>query len=101
MKPGLGSKFQVQLPDGKREVDVYTEEGFLILSNLWTRSGWQRRLSYELTWLGIPIIQLAEDILMMQELMCEVRPDVIVETGTAHGGMVAKIPESLSLVESL
>ena len=73
--------------DGREEeIDIYTEKGFRILSNLWTRSGWQHRLSYELTWLSIPIIQLPEDILMMQELISEVRPDVIVETGTAHGG---------------
>lgn len=82
----LGNKIQVKLPDGIAEIDIYTEEGCQILSNLWTRSGWQRKISYELTWLGIPIIQLPEDILMMQELIYKVRPDTIIETGTAHGG---------------
>ena len=78
---------KVKGPDGvEQEVDIYSKEGFHILSNLWTRSNWQHKLSYEVTWLGIPIIQLPEDILMMQELIYKVRPDVIVETGTAHGG---------------
>lgn len=76
----------VQTPDGPRDVDVYTPEGFSVLSHLFTRSGWQRKLSYEVVWMGIPIIQLPEDIMMMQELIWRVRPDVIVEAGVAHGG---------------
>jgi len=76
----------VESPEGRRDVDLYSEEGFELLSNLWVRSGWQQRLSYRLTWLGIPIIQLPEDLLMMQELIYKVRPEVVIETGTAHGG---------------
>jgi len=82
----FGSVITVQTPDGPREIDIYSREGFSVLSHLWTRSGWQRKLSYELAWMGIPIIQLPEDILMMQELIWRVRPDVIVESGVAHGG---------------
>ncbi len=94
----LGSRFQIELPDGVREIDIYTEEGFQILSNLWTRSGWQRKFSYEVTWLGIPIIQLPEDILIMQEVIYKVRPDVIVETGTAHGGTAMLYASMLELL---
>jgi cephalosporin hydroxylase len=77
---------KVTTPDGEREVDIYSEEGFRVLSQLWTRSNWQNRLSYEVSWLGIPIIQLPEDMVVMQELIWKVRPDVIVEAGVAHGG---------------
>jgi cephalosporin hydroxylase len=77
---------KVQTADGEREVDIYSPEGFAVVANLWTRSNWQRKLSYEVTWLGIPIIQLPEDILMVQELVWKNRPDVIVESGVAHGG---------------
>lgn len=76
----------IETPEGSRKVDIYSEEGFELLSHLWVRAGWQQRLSYRLTWMGIPIIQLPEDILMMQEIICKVRPDVVIETGTAHGG---------------
>ena len=76
----------VQLPGADAPVDVYGEEGFRLLTSLWTKAGWQRRLSYEVTWLGVPIIQLPEDIVMMQELLYKVRPAVVVETGVAHGG---------------
>jgi len=82
----FGTTVTVQTPDGPREVDIYTDEGFDVLSQLWTRSGWQRKFTYELTWMGVPIIQLPEDILMMQELVWRLRPDVIVESGVAHGG---------------
>jgi cephalosporin hydroxylase len=82
----LGRVVTVQTPEGPREIDIYTQEGFSVLSQLWTRSGWERKFSYEVTWMGIPIIQLPEDILMMQELIWRVRPDVIVESGVAHGG---------------
>jgi cephalosporin hydroxylase len=82
----FGRTVTVQTPDGPRELDIYSDEGFSALSQLWTRSGWQRKFTYELVWMGIPIIQLPEDILMMQELIWRVRPDVIVESGVAHGG---------------
>ena len=44
------------------------------------------RYSYNFTWLDRPIIQLPEDIVMMQELIWRTKPDVVVETGIAHGG---------------
>jgi cephalosporin hydroxylase len=81
-----GRLIKVSTAEGEREVDIYSPEGFEVVANLWTRSNWQRKLSYEVTWLGIPIIQLPEDILMVQELVWKNRPDVIVESGVAHGG---------------
>src|SRR5664279_3126025 len=84
--------------DEEREIDIYSPEGFDVLANLWTRSGWQRRLSYEVTWLGIPIIQLPEDILMVQELIWKIRPDVIIESGVAHGGALVLYASILELL---
>ena len=94
----LGARLRVKGPDGFRDIDIYTEEGFRILANLWTRSNWQHKLSYEVTWLGIPVIQLPEDLLMMQEIIYKVRPDVIVETGTAHGGTAVFYASMLELL---
>jgi cephalosporin hydroxylase len=84
--------------DGPREVDIYTPEGFDVVADLFTRSGWQRKLSYEVTWLGIPIIQLPEDILMVQELIWKLRPDVIVESGVAHGGALVLYASIMELL---
>jgi cephalosporin hydroxylase len=89
---------KVRTAAGEKEVDIYSPEGFDILANLWTRSGWQRKLSYEVAWLGIPIIQLPEDILMVQELVWKQRPDVILESGVAHGGALVLYASLLELL---
>jgi len=90
--------FQIHTPNGQRELNIYTKEGFRALANLWTRAGWQQRISYEVTWLGIPIIQLPEDILMLQELIWKISPDVIVECGVAHGGALIFYASLLELL---
>lgn len=94
----LDPVFTVKSSDGERTLDVYTPEGFLALAELWTRAGWQQKFSYEVTWLGIPIIQLPEDILMIQELIWKVRPDVVVESGVAHGGALILYASLLELL---
>jgi len=94
----FGRLVRVTTPEGEREVDIYTDEGYRVLSQLWTRSNWQNRLSYEVTWLGIPIIQLPEDMVVMQELIWKVRPDVIVESGVAHGGALVLYASILELL---
>lgn len=43
---------------------------------------------YNFDWLGLPIIQLPQDIVAIQEIIWEVRPDVVIETGVARGGSV-------------
>jgi cephalosporin hydroxylase len=52
----------------------------------WMRESAKHKYSYNFRWLGRPIIQLPQDIVAMQELVWEVQPDLIVETGIAHGG---------------
>lgn len=61
-------------------------EAFEIVSDLWLRAGWCVKHAYTFTWMGRPVIQLPEDLLRLQELVHRVGPDVIVETGVAHGG---------------
>jgi cephalosporin hydroxylase len=61
-------------------------EAFNIISDIWLRAGWDNKYVYTFTWLGRPIIQLPEDMVRLQEVIYSLRPDVIVETGVAHGG---------------
>ncbi|MGQ0663101.1 MAG: cephalosporin hydroxylase family protein [Pseudomonadota bacterium] len=61
-------------------------EAFALASEAWLRCGWDVKHVYSFTWLGRPIIQLAEDLVRMQEVVYSIKPDVIVETGIAHGG---------------
>lgn len=63
-----------------------TPEAFAILSRLWLRAGWDSKYVYSFTWLGSPIIQLPDDMVRLQEVIYSVKPDVIIETGVAHGG---------------
>ena len=88
----------VALPGQAGPVDVYSDEGFRELTRLWVKAGWQRKLSYEVTWLGVPIIQLPEDMVMMQELLYKIRPAVVVEAGVAHGGSVILYSSILELL---
>lgn len=63
-----------------------TPEAFELVSQVWLRAGWDTKYVYSFTWLGRPIIQLPEDMIRIQEVIFSVQPDVIVETGVAHGG---------------
>ena len=80
-------KVTVFASDGeRREYDIGSREAFGVLSQLWLRSGWDNKYVYSFTWLGRPIIQLPEDMFRLQEVIFSVQPDVIIETGVAHGG---------------
>lgn len=50
------------------------------------RASYPNRYSYHFEWLGRPIIQYPQDIVAMQEIIWDVKPDLIIETGIAHGG---------------
>jgi cephalosporin hydroxylase len=70
------------------EIPLYSTEGFELLSDLWVKVGWNEKHSYTFTWMGIPVVQLPEDLVRIQELIHRLRPEVIVECGVAHGGGV-------------
>jgi len=80
------SKLILKNENGNSEVDLYSEEGLEMLSNLWVKVAAEFKLMYELTWLGRPIIQFGDDMIMLQQLIWEVKPDIFIETGIAHGG---------------
>lgn len=67
-------------------------------SKQWIRTGWTNKISYENTWFGIPVIQLPEDIVMMQELIFNVKPDIVIESGIAHGGSLIFYSSLLELL---
>jgi len=71
---------------GETVCAIGSPEAFAIISRAWLRSGWDNKYVYGFTWLGRPIIQLPEDMIRIQEVIHSVRPEVIIETGVAHGG---------------
>ena len=78
----------VETENGQRRYPLGSPEAFALLSEAWMRSSWANRHSYTFSWLGRPVVQLPSDLFRLQELVVRERPDVIVETGVAHGGGV-------------
>ena len=73
--------------DSGEQIIPFTEpEAFRVISDVWLRAGWDTKYVYGFTWLGRPIIQLPEDMFRIQEAIWRVKPDLIIETGVAHGG---------------
>jgi cephalosporin hydroxylase len=69
-----------------KELAIGSPEAFEIISDIWLRSGWDAKYVYSFAWFGRPVIQLPEDMIRIQEVMFNIKPDVIIETGVAHGG---------------
>jgi cephalosporin hydroxylase len=73
--------------DGKTEaIALYSKRAFEIVSDAWLKLGWDQKYIYTFSWMGRPIIQLPEDLVRMQEVIYQVKPTLIIETGVAHGG---------------
>lgn len=68
------------------------------LSNQWIQEVSRHKYSYHFSWLGRPIIQFPQDIVAIQELIWQIRPDLIVETGVAHGGSLILHASMLELL---
>jgi cephalosporin hydroxylase len=80
-------KIVVRESGGSSEtVPLYSDRAFDLIAEQWVNVGWNQKYSYTFSWMGRPIIQLPEDMIRTQEVIHRVRPDVIVETGVAHGG---------------
>jgi cephalosporin hydroxylase len=54
--------------------------------------------SFNFSWLGRPVIQIPQDLFMMQEIIWEIKPDFIIETGIAHGGSLIFYASMLELI---
>ena len=85
MKIEIDTQTGVMTVDGESR-PLYDDASFRTLSDLWVKVGWNQKYTYTFSWLGRPIIQLPEDMIRYQEAVAHLKPDVIVETGVAHGG---------------
>lgn len=56
------------------------------LSRIWIREIARHKYAYNFKWLGRPVIQFPQDMIALQELIFQVQPDLVIETGIAHGG---------------
>lgn len=64
----------------------------------WLRDTLPHRYSYNFSWMGRPIIQYPQDMIAMQEIVWAVKPDLVIETGIAHGGSIVYYASLLELL---
>jgi cephalosporin hydroxylase len=83
----------------KRYIAYAQDADFAQLSQRWLQESMQRKYVYNFDWMGRPIIQYPQDIVVVQELVWQVRPDLIVETGIAHGGSLILSASMLALLD--
>ena len=61
---------------------------FKAASRDWMQLSVDNKYSYQFDWLGVPIIQMPEDLIIFQEIVYKSQPDLIIETGVARGGSI-------------
>jgi cephalosporin hydroxylase len=69
-----------------RELPLYSHEAFDLLSREWVRIGWAMSYYWTFSWMGKPILQLPEDLVRLQEVLFQLKPDVLIECGVCEGG---------------
>jgi cephalosporin hydroxylase len=84
--------------DRQRIREMADDAEFRSLSHEWFLKSCTYRYSYNFKWLGRPIIQYPQDIVALQEVLWEVQPDLVVETGVAHGGSLILSASILELL---
>ncbi len=57
-------------------------------SSNWMQLAVDNKYSYQFDWLGVPIIQMPEDLILFQDIVYKTQPDLIIETGVARGGSI-------------
>ena len=84
----------------RTEIDLMGRDDKLNqLSLQWATHANARKYSYHFEWQGRPIIQYPQDMVAMQELIWSIKPDLIVETGIAHGGSLIFSASMLALLD--
>jgi cephalosporin hydroxylase len=72
---------------------------FNALSQQWLERSMREKYVYNLDWLGRPIIQYPQDMVALQEIVWRVRPDLVIETGIAHGGSLVLSASLLAMLD--
>jgi len=80
-------------------IDSYANSALEIAADEFMLASTQPKYSYNFSWLGRPIIQYPHDMAAMQELIWSVKPDLIIETGIAHGGSLILNASMLALLD--
>jgi cephalosporin hydroxylase len=83
----------------KQNIEGLEQDKALQTTSLdWVGTTARHKYTYNFSWMGRPIIQFPQDMVAMQEIIWALRPDVIVETGIAHGGSLVFYASMLQLI---
>ena len=92
--------FQQFIQERQQQIAGYPhDKAFIAQSQAWLEASMRRRYVYNFDWLGRPIIQYPQDMVAFQELVWSTRPDLIIETGIAHGGSLVLSASLLSILD--
>ena len=94
------SSYEKFKAEGAAEISALGQDGDIAAA---TRTWMDRvnplKYSYHFEWMGRPIIQYPQDIVAVQELIWQVKPDLVIETGIAHGGSLILSASMLALID--
>ncbi|HET9641865.1 MAG TPA: cephalosporin hydroxylase family protein [Burkholderiaceae bacterium] len=94
----MPSEYEKFKQEGREEIAAMGDDaGLRAASRDWINLANRRKYSYHFEWLGRPIIQYPQDIVALQELIWAVQPELIIETGIAHGGSLVFSASMLEL----
>jgi len=84
----------------RQQITGYSHDAtFAAQSQAWLEASMRKRYVYNFDWLGRPIIQYPQDMVAIQELVWTTRPDLIIETGIAHGGSLMLSASLLAMLD--
>jgi cephalosporin hydroxylase len=79
--------------------ELSKDSEFKANSSSWLEESMRKKYVYNFDWLGRPIIQYPQDMVAIQEIIWKTRPDVVIETGIAHGGSLILSASVLALLD--
>lgn len=84
----------------QERLEAYAKDAeFRTLSQTWLEASMRKKYVYNFDWLGRPIIQYPQDMWAVQELIWTVKPDLVIETGIAHGGSLILSASVLAMLD--
>jgi cephalosporin hydroxylase len=84
----------------RNAAEMAESAGLRELSNRWMNDTAPYKYTYNFSWMGRPVIQYPQDLMAMQEILWRTRPDLVIETGIAHGGSLVFCASILELLGS-
>lgn len=90
---------QFQAERLERIEDYNQDDEWNDLSKRWQEMAFEKKYVYNFEWMDRPIIQMPSDILAVQDAIWKCKPDLIIETGIAHGGSLALSASILALLD--